>query len=75
MKDFHSLRNTLIDNLKQKGISKESAKEIVGHESDDMTYGKYASSLDLPARKKIIDQIDYPSIDFSRIKKRMWGKH
>lgn len=74
-KDFHSLRNTFINNLKQRGIPVKSAKEIVGHESDDMTYGQYASSHDLPARKKIVDQVKYPSIDFSRTNNRIWKTH
>ncbi|WP_028582314.1 site-specific integrase [Desulfogranum japonicum] len=68
MKDFHSFRNTLINTLKQKGVPVASAKEIVGHEDDDITFGRYANPLDLPNKKKILDMVEYPSIDFGKIK-------
>jgi hypothetical protein len=73
MVDFHSFRNTLIDNLKQKGVPLASAREIVGHEDESLTYGGYANAIDLPNRKKIIEQVKYASIDFSMIRKRRWS--
>lgn len=72
MKDFHSLRNTIINAMKQKGIPVASAREIVGHEDKDMSYGGYADPLDLPSRKKIMAQVKYPSINWNDIKKREW---
>ena len=75
MKDFHSLRNTIINAMKQGNVPVASAREIVGHEDDDMSYGNYANSLDLPSRKKIIDKIKYPSIDWNLVKERGWNKN
>jgi integrase len=72
MKDFHSLRNTIINTMKQSGIPVASAREIVGHEDEDMSYGGYADVLDLPSRKKVIDEIKYPSIDWDLVKERGW---
>lgn len=72
MKDFHSFRNTLIDTLKQKGVPVASAREIVGHEDESLTYGGYANVIDLPNRKKIIVKVRYPSVDFSKIQRKEW---
>jgi len=72
MKDFHSLRNTIINAMKQAEVPVASAREIVGHEDEDMSYGGYADPLDLPSRKKVINKIKYPSIDWNLVKEMEW---
>ena len=72
MKDFHSFRNTIINSMKQAGINQESAREVVGHENPGLAYGGYADPLDLPNKKKIIEKVKYPSIDWDLVKEREW---
>jgi len=40
-KVFHSLRHTFTAELKQKGVSIEIAKAIIGHEDESETFGRY----------------------------------
>lgn len=74
MKDFHSFRSTLINTLKQNNVPLSIAREIVGHEDDSLTYGGYADPLDLPNRALHLNGIQYPSIDFSKIKPIHYAK-
>jgi hypothetical protein len=37
-----------------------------------MSYGNYANPFDLPNRKEIIEKINYPSIDWQKVKERDW---
>ena len=60
---------------KKGGIPVASAREIVGHEDEDMSYGGYADPLDLPSKKKVIDKIKYPSVDWNLVKEREWRQN
>ena len=39
--EFHSLRHTFANELKQAGVSEQVASELLGHASQSITYGRY----------------------------------
>lgn len=44
---FHSFRNTLTNKLEDAGVAESTAKSIVGHKRNDLTYGKYSKGMSL----------------------------
>lgn len=58
-KDFHSLRHTFIDSLKQQGVPENEVKAIVGHTDKSITYGTYGGAYTPAYLSKIIERIDY----------------
>jgi len=78
LKDFHSFRHTVRSQLAELGKSGKSGSTfdegvvdaIVGHASNNRSQGEktYSHSDLIKIKKMAIDQLEYPSIDFSKIK-------
>jgi len=56
-KSFHSFRHTVIDELRDIGVSDSVTKLIVGHSDDSMTFGHYGSRLPVKQMKEAIDKL------------------
>jgi len=78
-KNFHSLRHTVIDHLKQKGIEPHFINELVGHTSGNIDLDRYGKGYNPDIiYNKCIKQIAYETshtrgIDFKYLKMD-WGK-
>ena len=78
-KNFHSLRHTVIDHLKQKGIEPHFINELVGHTSGNIDLDRYGKGYNSDIiYNKCIKQIAYETshtrgIDFKCLKMD-WGK-
>ena len=72
-KNFHSIRHTVIDHLKQKGIEVNLINELTGHSTGNIDVDRYGSGYD-PSLiyRKCIKRISYKvgkkSIDFKSLK-------
>ena len=72
-KNFHSIRHTVIDHLKQKGIEVNLINELTGHSTGNIDVDRYGSGYD-PSLiyRKCINRISYKvgkkSIDFKSLK-------
>lgn len=53
-KTFHSFRHTFIDSLKQLDAPPILVKEVCGHDSDDVTFGRYGKSYKMD---KVYDEV------------------
>jgi integrase len=56
-KVFHSFRHTFIDLLKQSEVSKEKISELVGHEDESETFGRYGKRYNLNGLKAVVEKI------------------
>lgn len=56
---FHSFRNTLINKLENAGIPESTAKLIVGHKRNDITYGRYSKSMELSNLSIALETVSY----------------
>ena len=78
-KSFHSIRHTVIDHLKQKGIDVSYINDLVGHHSGNIDLDRYGKSynpdiLYNKCVKKIVYQTSHMrGIDFKSLKMD-WGK-
>ncbi|MEP2031432.1 MAG: site-specific integrase [Paracoccaceae bacterium] len=64
---FHSFRHSVVDELRRKHNEHEF-QPLIGHAyaSTTRSYGK-AETLDLQSRKALIEDIEYPGLDLSKI--------
>jgi len=58
-KVFHSLRHTFTDELKQKGVSIEIAKAIIGHADESETFGRYGKDYKATALIQAIESVNF----------------
>jgi integrase len=59
-KVFHSLRHTVSNTLKQSGVPKDKAAEILGHDrGKDVTYGRYGKPTEAKRQIEVIQKLDY----------------
>ncbi|MFS8159545.1 MAG: tyrosine-type recombinase/integrase [Candidatus Roizmanbacteria bacterium] len=60
---FHSLRHTLANNLKQKGVQEVVIAEILGHSVDSMTMSRYGKRYEPKVLLEALSLIDYHKKD------------
>jgi integrase len=58
-KVFHSMRHTVADTLKQRGIQEAVIAEIVGHTNDSMTMGRYGKRYQPRVLLEALVLLDY----------------
>ena len=58
---FHSVRKTVITLLANAGVEPVLYKEIVGHETDDVTHKSYYAGATLARKRKAIEKLEYPT--------------
>lgn len=58
-KVFHSFRHTVTDTLKQAGVSESVIAEIVGHENDNITTGRYGKRYKPALMLEALKSLDY----------------
>ena len=58
-KVFHSFRHTFINNLKQLGIPKEKIAELVGHEEESETFGRYGKSFEVLQMSEVVNGLNF----------------
>ncbi|MAE08568.1 MAG: hypothetical protein CL661_07395 [Bacteroidetes bacterium] len=46
-KSFHSLRHSFANELKQAGVNEQVASELLGHESQSITYGRFGGKIEV----------------------------
>ena len=56
-KSFHSLRHTFANELKQVGVNERVASELLGHASQNITYGRYGKESRIEILLKEISKI------------------
>lgn len=56
---FHSLRHTLANNLKQKGVQEVVIAEILGHAVDSMTMSRYGKRYESKVLLEALTMLDY----------------
>ena len=56
-KNFHSLRYTFANELKQVGVSEQVASDLFGHASQSITYGRYGKESRIEILLKEISKI------------------
>ena len=61
-KVFHSFRHTVINALKQAGYRKEQIAELVGHEDDSVTMGRYGKAFDIATMKAVVDALQFADL-------------
>jgi len=70
--NFHSLRHTFADALKQSGVVHHTAAELMGHAQEDMTFGRYGKSGSLQLKLEALKGIDY-GVDFGGLREVAGG--
>ena len=60
---FHSFRNSFINRARAAGVPLLTAKEVVGHESEDLTYGHYSGALSTAERAAVVAKVSYGAAD------------
>lgn len=58
-KVFHSFRHTVIDRLKNADVQEHMIAEVVGHENDNITTGRYGQKPDVGKLAEMIERLDY----------------
>jgi len=58
-KVFHSFRHTVINHLKQKGVTKEIVAAIVGHTDESETFGRYGSQYTPQVLKEYVEMLQF----------------
>ena len=59
-KVFHSFRHTVSNTLKQSGVPKDKAAEVLGHDrGKDVTYGRYGKPTEATRQFDVILNLDY----------------
>lgn len=63
---FYCTRHTVVGQLRSNDVREDVSMEIVGHELDSVHSGY--GSVKLSALKEALDRIDYPGVDWDRIR-------
>jgi len=58
-KVFHSFRHTVIDQLKQAGVTKEKIAALVGHEDESTTFGRYGKDFVPTVMTNVVESLDH----------------
>lgn len=59
-KDFHSFRHTVINQLKQAGVDESVIKELLGHSSSSITFGRYGKRYaPRVLKEQAVDRLKY----------------
>ncbi|MGA9851660.1 MAG: site-specific integrase [Gammaproteobacteria bacterium] len=58
-KDFHSFRTTLINTLKQKGLSQPEVAALVGHSMDSITFDRYGKPYNPMLLLEVLKKVDF----------------
>ena len=68
-KVFHSFRHGVTDCLKQAGVEESLAGELVGHENEKVTYGRYGKNLKPQVLLEMLLKVDFGvDLDAVRVK-------
>jgi integrase len=58
-KVFHSFRHTFINKLKQSNVGKEKIAQLVGHEDESETFGRYGKIYDATVMDEVINLLNF----------------
>ena len=61
-KAFHSFRKNVVGQLQAAGVPQHEVAELVGHETQGMTFGTYGKGQGLKRMAEIVRLIDYPGV-------------
>lgn len=64
---FHSLRANVAEALENAAIPESEAARLLGHEFYTMSYGVYSGGLRLPILQRVVEAIQYPGLNLSRL--------
>lgn len=67
-KVFHSFRSNFTNGLKQKQVSQDMIREIIGHELEDTMNMHYADAYEVVLKKEAVERLAYEGVDFSCLK-------
>lgn len=67
-KVFHSFRSNFTNGLKQKQVSQDMIREIIGHELEDTMNMHYADAYEVVLKKEAVERLVYEDVDFSCLK-------
>lgn len=71
---FHALRNTFADVCKQRNLELEKVAEVMGHETQSMTFGHYAQRYNPKIlREDVVKKVTYP-IDLDHLRESKFIK-
>ncbi|HEY2783329.1 MAG TPA: DUF6538 domain-containing protein [Steroidobacteraceae bacterium] len=60
---FHTFRNTVSQRFEAAGVPLPVAKQIIGHERDDLTYGTYSDGIGTKELTKTMAKLTYGALD------------
>ncbi len=60
---FHTLRNTFSQALETAGVPESTAKLIIGHERESLTYGLYSHGVPLQVLRQAVELVTFGSVD------------
>ena len=58
-KVFHSFRHTFINQLKQLGISEVRIAELVGHQNENITTGRYGKRFEVALLQETLEKLEF----------------
>lgn len=61
-KAFHSFRKNVVGQLQAAGIPQHEVAELVGHETQGMTFGTYGKGQGLQRMAEIVKLLEYPGV-------------
>lgn len=60
--NFHTFRNTLVDNLKQQGVHEAPVAAIKGHKHPNITFAVYGQAYKPKPLLEVLLKLDYAAI-------------
>ena len=64
---FHCFRKNAATVLERARVPENEAVQILGHKKMTMSYGLYSGGLDLVGLTRVVEAINYPGLDVSRL--------
>lgn len=61
-KAFHSFRKNVVGQLQAAGIPQHEVAELVGHETEGLTFGTYGKERGLQRMAEIVELLEYPDV-------------
>lgn len=61
-KAFHSFRKNVVSQLQAVGVPQHEVAELVGHETQGLTFGTYGKGQGLRRMAEIVQLLDYPEV-------------